>query len=70
MKIIERIHNIETGEVTDIERDATPQETAQVQEAQARVEAEAAARAEAETKRTALLVKLGITEEEAKVLLG
>lgn len=70
MKIIERIHNIETGEVTDIERDATPQETAQVQEAQARVEAEAAARAEAETKRTALFAKLGITEEEAKVLLG
>ena len=70
MKIIERIHNIETGEVTDIERDATPQEIAEAQEAQARVETEAATRAEAETKRTALLAKLGITEEEAKLLLG
>lgn len=70
MKTIEKIHNIQTGEVTEIERDATPQEIAEVQEVQAKAEAQAAAKAEAEAARAALLAKLGITEEEARLLLG
>lgn len=40
------------------------------QEALARKEAEAQAAAEAAVKRQALLAKLGITEEEARLLLG
>jgi hypothetical protein len=58
MKIIERTHNIETGEIVDIERDETAAEK------KARLEREAeivAARAEAEAKaakRATALAKL------------
>ena len=65
MKIFE--HNVETGEV--VERDMTTEELAQHQADQA---AYAARLAEAETKtaaRQALLARLGITEEEAALLL-
>jgi hypothetical protein len=66
MKITE--HNVETGEI--IERDMTKEELAQykIDEAakkQRIVDIEAAAVAKA-----ALLERLGITEEEAKLLLG
>ena len=43
MKIIERIQDLETGEITDIERDATPQEIAEAQDAQRKAEIETAA---------------------------
>lgn len=66
MKIKE--HNIETNEI--VERDATPEEIADFEATKAQFEAEAKAKAEAEVKRKALLDKLGITEEEAKLLLG
>jgi hypothetical protein len=70
MKIIERTHDIKTGETTDIERDETAAET----KARLDREAEIAQRqAEAEDKATAkaaLLTKLGITAEEAQLLLG
>ena len=66
MKIVE--HNVETGEV--IEREATQSEIAQA----AKDEAELNARiAEAQAKaieKAALLTKLGITEDEAKLLLS
>lgn len=68
MIYVERIVNVETGETT--ERPYTPAEIAKVEAAQA----EAAARAEAETskaiQKAALLERLGITEEEAKLLLS
>lgn len=65
---IVRIHNAETGEIT--ERNMTAEELAQAQiDAEARAQAEANAQAQAAT-RAALLAKLGITEEEAKLLLG
>ena len=69
MKIIETDFNIQTGKETVTERDETAAET------KARTEAEAqaiAAQAEAEaqaTARAALLEKLGITSEEAALLL-
>lgn len=63
-----KIHNIETGEV--IERDMNAEELAQWQADKAQSEAEAQAKAEAEAAKAALLEKLGITEEEAKLLLG
>ena len=63
-----RIHNTETNEVIDREMNDT--EFAQYEAEQA---ANAAKQAEAEAKaaqRQALLTRLGITEEEARILLG
>jgi lipoate synthase len=67
-KPIVRIHNIETNEVID--REMTDIEFANYQaklNKQIQTEAEAQAKA---TAKSALLVKLGITEDEAKLLLA
>ncbi len=67
-KPIVRIHNIATDEVVD--REMNDQEFAAYEADQA---ANAARQAEAEAKaaqRQALLTRLGITEEEARILLG
>ena len=67
-KPIIRIHNIETDEVID--REMNDQEFATYeadQAAQAARQAEAEARA---TAKAALLAQLGITEEQAKLLLS
>ena len=63
-----KIHNVESGEV--IEREMNADELAQWEADQAKAEAEAQAKAQAETAKAALLEKLGITEEEAKLLLS
>lgn len=63
-----RIHNVETDEVID--REMNDQEFAQYEAEQA---AQAAKKAEAEAKAEAkaeLLEQLGITEEQAKLLLS
>jgi hypothetical protein len=63
-----RIHNASTDEIID--REMNDAEFAIYEEEQA---AQAAAQAEAETKanaRTALLERLGITADEAALLLG
>jgi hypothetical protein len=67
-KPIIRVHDIETDEVID--REMTDAEYASYQESQA---ANIARQAEAEAKtvaRAALLAQLGITEEQAKLLLS
>ena len=67
-KPIVRIHNIETNEVID--REMNNAEFAQYEADQA---LQATAQAEAEAKATAkaaLLTRLGITAEEAQLLLG
>lgn len=67
-KPIIRIHNVETNEVID--REMNDDEFALWQADQA---AQAVAKAEAETKaaqKQALLDRLGITADEAKLLLG
>ena len=70
MKITEKEFNVLTGEETITERDETAEET------KARLNDEKAvakAKAEKETRaaaRAALLDKLGITADEAKLLLG
>jgi hypothetical protein len=70
MKITEKTFDLVTGETTITERDETPQEVAERE----KFEAEAAQhQAEAEAKATqkaALLTKLGITADEAALLLG
>ena len=63
-----RIHNSETNEVID--REMNDAEFAQHQAYQtARAEAQAQTEAKA-TAKAALLVQLGITEEQAQLLLG
>ena len=67
-KPIVRIHNTETNEIID--REMNDQEFAQYEANQA---ARAIAKAEAQAKaaqRRAILEHLGITEEEARILLG
>ncbi len=70
MKIKVKIYNVETAEETMIEREETAQEK------QERIDCENAlvlrqAEADAKTaQRQALLSRLGITEEEARILLG
>lgn len=63
-----KIHNVETGEV--IEREMNAEELAQWELDKATAEAKAQAAAEAAAAKAALLAKLGITEEEAKLLLS
>lgn len=63
-----KIHNITTDEI--IEREMNADELAQWQADQAKAAAEAAAKAEAAAAKAALLAKLGITEDEAKLLLS
>jgi len=70
MKIIEKDFNIQTGEETVIERDETTQEQTAREAAEAKQlirQAEATAKA---AQRRALLAQLGITEEQARILLG
>jgi hypothetical protein len=70
MKIIEKEFNAITGEETITERDETAAETKERLDREKEI---AAAQAAAETKATekaALLAKLGITDDEAKLLLS
>ena len=63
-----KIHNAETGEV--IEREMNAEELAQWEADQAAFAAQMQAQAEAAAAKAALLERLGITEEEAKLLLS
>lgn len=62
------IHNVETDQI--IERPLTNEEIAQHQIDVEAVEAAAAEAAAKETARVELLARLGITADEAKLLLG
>jgi hypothetical protein len=63
-----KIHNIETGEI--IEREMTAEELFQLEKDNKEAEARAAEIAKKAAEKAALLEKLGITEEEAKLLLA
>ena len=70
MKITEKVFDVQSGEETIIEREETAQEKIEREAVQVRI---ATAQAEAEAKATAkaaLLAQLGITEEQAKLLLS
>jgi hypothetical protein len=62
------IHNTETGEI--IARDMTPEELAQHQKDLANAAAEQIKKQEKAAAKEALLEKLGITADEAKLLLS
>ncbi len=66
MKIID--HNVETGEV--IERDATLEEIQQHELYAAETAAKAEAESDKVAAKAALFERLGITADEAKLLLG
>ena len=69
MKITEKIYDITTGEESFIERDETAAES-KIRLAREKEAIEfTAAEAKRETDRAALLAQLGITEEQAKLLL-
>ncbi len=61
-------HNLETGEVTEIE--LTAEEIAELSALRAETEAKIAVETQKATDKAALLAKLGITEDEAKLLLS
>lgn len=61
-------HNIETGEI--VERDPTDEELAQYEKDEAERQKAAEFARVALASKNALLEKLGITEEEAKLLLS
>ena len=63
-----KIHDLQTGE--QFEREMNEEELAQWQADQDRAEAEKQAKANQAASKAALLAKLGITEEEAKLLLS
>jgi len=63
-----KIVNAATGE--EIEREMNAEELAQWEIDRAQAQAQAQAVAEAAAAKTALLEKLGITEDEAKLLLS
>lgn len=67
-KPIIRIHNVETDEVID--REMNDAEFAQFEADQAAQAAQAAAEAAKAEEKAALLERLGITAEEAQLLLG
>lgn len=63
-----REHNVTTDEVID--REMTDEEFAQYQVQQVKDVAREQAQAQAATDKAALLAKLGITDDEAKLLLS
>jgi hypothetical protein len=62
------IHNVETGEI--VEREATAKELAQFEQDAATETARKEAEATKAAQKADLLTKLGITDDEAKLLLS
>jgi len=62
------IHNATTGEV--IEREMTSEELAQLAIDETNLQAQKQAEVQKATEKAALLAKLGITDDEAKLLLS
>jgi hypothetical protein len=70
MKITEKIVNVATGEEVITERDETKEETKARLDFAKKIEEAAQVEQERAANRAALLTQLGITEEQAKLLLG
>ena len=63
-----KIHNVETGEI--VEREFNSSELAQWETDQAEKQSQAEAEAQKAADKAALLTKLGISADEAKLLLS
>ena len=70
MKIIEKIINVTTNVIEEVERDMTSEELNQWQIDKAKAEEETVKAAEAAAQKSLLLARLGLTEEEAELLLS
>jgi predicted house-cleaning NTP pyrophosphatase (Maf/HAM1 superfamily) len=70
MKIIERTFDAQTGETVDIERDETAAEKKHREAKAKEVAAELAEAKAKETAKAAILDRLGLTADEAQLLLG
>lgn len=70
MKITERFHNVETGEIVDIERELTVDEIAHIEAIKSKKQQELTELEAKEMARKAILEKLGLTADEAAALLG
>jgi hypothetical protein len=70
MKIIERIVDLETGKTTEVEHTLTKSEVEQIQAKKAEMDAKAAEIESKKLEKAALLAQLGITEDQAKLLLS
>lgn len=70
MKHIEKVFDLTTNEEIIIERDYTPEELAIIEEVRIRAEAEQSELSAKAAAKVALLAQLGITEEQAKLLLS
>jgi hypothetical protein len=70
MKITEKIFDVSTGEETFIEREETTEETKMRLDYEAKVAAILDQEENAAIQKAALLAKLGITADEAKLLLS
>lgn len=70
MKIIEKIYDVETGEENIIEREETLQEKKLREKAEAETALRISEMQKKAEAKAALFERLGITEEEAKLLLG
>jgi hypothetical protein len=68
MKIIERIYDALTGEITDLERELSAKEVKEREAALAEIEKNANDKALKAAEKAALLTRLGITEDEARLL--
>lgn len=66
--MIIKVHNVETGEI--VEREMTDEELNQWELDQTEMKAKEKLKMEAEAAKAALLQRLGITEDEAKLLLS
>lgn len=62
------VHNAKTGEITEVEM--TAEEVAQLEADRAALRLKLEKKAEAEVARQALLDRLGITADEARLLIG
>lgn len=62
------VHNVATGEVTLV--DFSAEELAQLEKDKAEAKAEKLLKEEKAAEKLAILERLGLTDEEAKVLLG
>lgn len=70
MKIIEKEFNVITNEEIIIERDATAEEIAEIEENQAKAKAKTENLITKAAARQAILNRLGLTADEAALLLG
>jgi H2-forming N5,N10-methylenetetrahydromethanopterin dehydrogenase-like enzyme len=70
MKITEKEFNVQTGEETITERDETATETQARLQHEAKVAAQQAEAEAREAQRQVILDRLGLTADEARLLLG